>query len=134
MTVALDDLGRRRRRLKAEALAGQALSFRIRRRVRPDGAGELSAPHALERALQATSRSIELEGPDGELQPERGRLGVDSVRASERQRVTWLLGARYDDGQRALELVEQQPPGGLKLEGQRRVEDVRGGQPVVAPA
>jgi hypothetical protein len=59
---------------------------------------------------------------------------VDSVRASDRQRVAVLLGARDDGGQRALELVEQQPPGGLKLERECSVEDVRGGQAVMEPA
>ena len=79
-------------------------------------------------------RAIELERPDGELQPERGRLGVDSMCAPDRQRVAVLLCPRDDAGQRALELVEQEPPGGLQLERQRRVQDIRGGQPVVEPA
>src|SRR4029450_115974 len=106
MTVALDDLGRRRRRLEAEALAHQALDLGIGRRVRPDRAGELADTHSFERALQARSCAIELEGPNGELQPECRRLCVDSVRTSDRQRVAVLLGPRDNAGQRALETTE----------------------------
>jgi hypothetical protein len=36
----------------------------------------------------------ESERPAGQLQPERGRLGVDAVRPADRERASMLVGAR----------------------------------------
>ena len=70
----------------------------------PTAPESLPTRDPLERARAAASRvAVELERPDGELQPERGRLGVDAVRAADHRRLPVLLGARDDGGERAVE-------------------------------
>ena len=134
VAVALEDLRRRRRRLEAEPLAGDALELGIGRGVRADGAGELADAHALERARDALPVPVELERPARELQPERRRLGVHAVRAAHLQRRAMLLGARDDDGERRVEALEDERAGGADLERERGVDDVGGGEAVVEPA
>ena len=134
VSVALDDLRRRRRRLQPEALARDPLDLGVDRRVLADGAGELADAHAFERARDARARAVELERPDRELQPERRRLGVDAVRAADAERQPVLLRARDDRRERAVEAVEQQRSGLLDLERERGVDDVRRGEAVVEPA
>ena len=103
MSVPLDDLRRRRSRLEAEALAGDSLDLGVDGRVLADGAGELADAHAFERARDASPRTVELECPNGELQPERRRLGMHAVRAADAERELVLLGARGDGRERALD-------------------------------
>ena len=70
----------------------------------------------------------------GELEAERGRLGVDAVRAADAQRVrvlARLLGERGGQLARARDDHLAGPP---QLQRERRVEHVRGGQPEVDPA
>jgi hypothetical protein len=70
----------------------------------------------------------------GELQPERRRLGVDAVRPPDAERVAVLVRPGGDGVERAVDAGEQQPPGLLDLERERRVDDVGGGEAVVEPA
>src|SRR5439155_20387303 len=79
--VALDDLSRRGLRFEAELLTGRTLDLGIDRRIVPDGARELSDPHAFERMRHARARAVELECADGELEAEGRRLGMNAVRA-----------------------------------------------------
>ena len=100
VAVALEDLRRARRRLEAEPLAGDPLDLRVGGRVRADGARELADAHPFERARDACALPLELERPAGELQPERRRLGVDPVGATDRDRLALLLRSGDDGGQR----------------------------------
>ena len=134
VAVALDDLRRRRRGLEPEPLAGQALDLGIGRRVRSDCAGELADADPFERAGHPLAGAVELERPDGELEPEGRRLGVDAVRAADGQRVAVLLGPRDDGAESALDPGEDQPAGLADLQRERRVDDVGGREPVVEPA
>ena len=134
VTVALEDLGRARRRLEAEALARDPLELGIGGGVRPDGAGELADAHPLERARDALPPARELERPAGELEPERRRLGVDAVRAADLERRAVLLGARDDRGEGVVEPGEDELPRFPDLERERGVDDVGGREPVVEPA
>ena len=77
--VPLQDLGRGRGRLETQPLARDPLELRIGRRVRADRAGELADAQPLQRATDALARAVELEGPAGELESERRRLGVHAV-------------------------------------------------------
>ena len=74
--------------------------------------------------IRARSR-VELKGPAAELEPERRRLGVHSVRASDRRRVAVLLRARDDGCERIVETGQHEPPGVLHGERERGVEHVR---------
>ena len=134
MPVALHDLRRRRLGLEPEPLARDALDLGIDRRVVPDRAGELPDPHARERGREPLTVALELERPDGELEAERRRLGVNAVRAADRQRQPVLLGALHDRVEGAVDPGQDELAGRADLERERRVDDVRRGQPVVEPA
>ena len=129
MPVALEDLRRARRRLEPEPLAGDPLDLGVGRRVRADGARELADAHPFERAVDPGAVPLERERPAGELEPERRRLGVDAVRAADRERVAMLLGPGDDRRERALDALEHERSGLLDLQRQRGVEHVRRGQP-----
>ena len=89
----------------------------------------------VERALQALGVAVGLEREAGELDAERGRLGVHAVRAADAQRVGVLaraLGQRVAASSRAPGRTTS--PARAQLQRQRRVEHVGGRQPVVDPA
>ena len=83
---------------------------------------------------QASAVAIELEGPDGELEAEAGRLGMDAVGAADANGAPVLAGKRHDGRERSLESLQDQLAGSPDLQRQRRVDDIRGGEPVVEPA
>ena len=93
MPVACYDLGRDGVGFQPESLAGDPLHLRVRGGIRADRAGELSDAHLLERGTEPPARPVELERPSGELQPERGGLGVDAMGTADRQCVPVLVGA-----------------------------------------
>ena len=134
MPVALNDLRRGRRRLEPESLAGDPLDLGVDRRVAADGAGELADAHAFESARDARPCAVELERPARELQPERRRLRVHTVRATDAERELVLLGARGDGCERAVEPGLQQRARLLDLQRERRVDHVRRREAVVEPA
>ena len=57
------------------------------RRVGADRAGDRAGRRLRERALQPLGVAVRLDREAGELEPERGRLGVDAVGAADAQRV-----------------------------------------------
>ena len=134
VSVALDDLRRRRRRLQPKAFARDPLDLGVDRRVLADGSGELADAHAFERACDARASTVELERPDRELEAERRRLGVHAVRAADAERQPVLLRACRDHRERSVETVAQERSGLLNLERERGVDDVRRGEAVVEPA
>ena len=118
VAVALEDLRRARRRVEPEPLARDPLDLRVDRRVLADRPGQLPDPHPRQRPLEPRPVAVEREGPAGELQPERRRLGVDAVRAAHAERLAMLLRAGDDGAERAIEPVEHERPG--VLHGERR--------------
>ena len=133
MPVPLQDLRRARRRLEPQALAGDVLDLRVDRRVLADRARELADAQALERVLDPHAVPLERERPSRELQPERRRLGVDPVRPAHAERLAMGLGLLDDGTERALQPLEQQRPGFLDRDRQRRVQDIRRGEAEVEP-
>ena len=63
VTVALEDLGRARRRLEAEPLARDALDLRLGGGVRADGAGQLADAQPLDRVHEPLAVAVERERP-----------------------------------------------------------------------
>ena len=59
---------------------------------------------------------------------------MNAVRAADTDRVAVLLRACDDGAERAVDPVEDEPPGILDLERKRRVDHVGRGQAVVEPA
>ena len=134
MPVALHDLGCRRLGLEPEPLAGDALDLGIDRRIVADGARELSDANSFERARDPAPGAVELEGPDRELQAEGRRLGVDAVRAADRERQAVLVRPLHHRGEGPVDPIHDQLARSAKLERERRVDHVGRGEPVVEPA
>ena len=134
MAVPLQDLRRGRSRLEPERLAREAFDVGGRRRVRADRPGDLPDAKAVERRLDAHAVAVELEGPAEELQTERGRLGVNAVRAADRERVTVLFGACDDGVGRTRDPVPDERARALDRQGERGVENIGRREPVVEPA
>ena len=134
MAVALEDLRGARSGLEPEPLAGDPLDLGIGGGVGADRARQLADAHPFERPSDAGAVTLEREGPAGELETERRRLGVDAVRAADRQCLAMLLGARDDGDERAVDPGEDQRAGVADLKRERGVEDVGGRQAVVEPA
>jgi hypothetical protein len=134
VAVALQHLGRGGRRLEPEPFAGEALELRARRRIGPHGSGELAHAKPLDRPRDPLAVAVEREGPAGELEPERRRLGVHAVRATDHERVAVLLGACRDGAEGTVEALEHERARLLHGQGERRVEHVGRRQAVVEPA
>jgi hypothetical protein len=100
MAVARDHLCRERVRLQGEALACESLDVGLELRVRADRAGELADAVRLQRPQQARARPVELERPADELPAERGRLGMDAVRAADADGVPVPLSLNDDSTSR----------------------------------
>ena len=85
-------------------------------------------------AAEAAEVAVGLEREAGEPEPERGRLGVDAVRAPDAEGLRVLAGAgdqRVAVGGRALDEDRARLD---ELQRERGVEDVGGGEAVVDPA
>ena len=96
MPVALENLRRGGRRVEAEPLAGDPLDLGVGRGVGTDGTRELAHADPLEPAVEPSTVTLELESPAGQLEPERGRFGVDAVRTADLERLAVLLRGRHD--------------------------------------
>ncbi len=134
MAVARDDLGGHVLALQPQPLHHPRLDRRRHRGVGADRAGELAEAQLLEGVGEAGEVAVGLEGEAGEAQAEGRRLGVDSVRPADAERVALL--------QRPLDQCVAVGAGGgeddlaglAQLQRQRRVEHVGGGEAVVDPA
>ena len=115
-------------------LAREPLELGVGCGVGTDGARELADAHPLERARDPLPGARQFEGPAGELEPERRRLGVHAVRAADLQRLAVLLRPCRNGGEGAVEPGEDEHAGLLDLQRERGVDDVGGGEAVVEPA
>ena len=129
--VALDDLGGDRLRDEPELAADLLLDVGVDVSEGPHRARDLPDPHGLLGPPQALEVSARLGMPEGRLEPEGGRLGVDAVGAADHQRLLVGEGEPAERLAEALEAVEQQVGGALELERERGVDDVRRRQPQV---
>ena len=97
VAVARDDLGRDRLGGEPEPLEHARLELRPERGVGADRAGDRADRGLRERALEPLGVAVRLEREPGELEAERGRLGVHAVGAADAQRAgvrARLLGQR----------------------------------------
>ena len=96
-----------------------------------------TAPESLPTAIavaggaQAAPVAVGLQGPQGELGPEGGRLGVHAVGAPGDRHVQQLEGPRLEGGHERVEVGQQQVGRPGERGAQRGVHHVGGGQPVV---
>ena len=130
VTVTGDHL-RRRHRLQAERGADVGFDGGIDVRVRPDGTRELADGDRIPGPTHALPVPIGLERPQGELGPERSRLGVHAVGAAGHRDVHELQGPGAQGVDERVEVGQQEIGGAGEGGAQRGVHHVRRGQPVV---
>src|SRR5207237_9048278 len=109
----------------------EPLDIRVARRVGPDRPGQLADSIRRERGRDSGARPIELVGPARELPAEGRWLCVNAVRSADADGVPMLFGTRGHECRRALDSLDDEPARVLDLERQRRVDDVRRGEPEV---
>ncbi len=113
-------------RVGVQAERGQdlGLDVRVQVAVRPDRTRDLARPDLVDGGRQPRSAAVDLEGPARELQPERGRLGVDRVGAAHHRRVGLGLRPRDEHGDEPVAIDQQARTGLAQLEGEPGVDDV----------
>ena len=99
---------------------------RIDLRECADRAGNGAGRDLLASRFQSLPRAKKFGVGDGELEPERGRLGVDAVRAADGRGVSCVLGARFQRGEELVDIGEQKIGGANELHVEAGVEHVRG--------
>ena len=132
--VALYDLRRDGGRPEAEPRADSLFDLRVEVRERADRAADLAHSHRLARALQTRAVAPHLVEPEREGEAERGRLGVDAVRAAHLRRGMELERAPFQDLHQRVCFLQQQVARVAQQQSVRRVHHVRGREAVVDEA
>ena len=94
-------------------------------------AGQLAHPDVVARGDQALAVTVQLVQPAGEHKAEAERFGMDTVGPAGHQGPALLDRPAPDHGRQAIEIVEKDVGGAHQLQGERRIEDVGGGQAAV---
>ena len=125
--VARDHLGRDRLDREPHGLGDMRLYPRVDLREGADRAGNGAGRDLLAGGDQPRLGPVELGIGLRELQPERGRLGMDAVRAADGRRQLVFEGAALQRGQQLVGIGDQDVGGARKLNVQAGVEHVGGG-------
>src|SRR5579863_1873417 len=96
--VAGDDLARDGSRLQAEPGADLLFGFRADVAEGPDGSRDLAHSQVFRGSFEAAGVAAQLVIPEGELQSERHRFGMDSVRTADLNGVLELPGSALKRG------------------------------------
>jgi hypothetical protein len=122
--------------LGAQVEPGQHAALEVRRRggVRAHRAGNRADGRLPERPLEAIGVPVRLEREAGQLDAERRGLGLDAVGAPDHDRLHVLARAARERVHQLVRPAQHDLPRVAQLQGERRVEHVRGGQPEVDPA
>ena len=97
VAVALHDLGRGGSGAQAERRADLVFEIGRNMGVRADRSGDLADRHVLAGKVEAALVAAQFVVPDGELEAERRRFGVDAVGAADHDRVFVLDRLLADD-------------------------------------
>jgi hypothetical protein len=114
--------------------ADPLLDLRVEVRERADRAADLADGHARPRARQTLAVAARLVEPEREGEPERGRLGVDAVRAADLRRVLEFKRAPPQDFEQRVNFREQQIARVAQQERVGRIHHVRRREAVVDEA
>ena len=117
--------------MEAERAEDLGLDVRAEMAVRPDRARDLARRDLVDGGRQPDPPALELERPAGQLEPERGRLGVDRVGPAHHHRPGFGPGTSDQHGEEAIAVEQQALAGGAQLERQPGVDHVAAGQPEV---
>src|SRR5262245_10189934 len=101
---------------------------------RTDGPRELADRNRLARAAKTLDVARDLRIPEGQLQTQRDRFGVNAVRSPDHGCLAMFEGAISHGGSQLVEILEKQVAGLLHLEGLSGVDHIRGGQTEWEPA
>ncbi len=93
------------------------------------GAAELAHPNLLARALHTRPSAAQLIQPPGEHEAQRERLGMHAVGPAHHQRVSLGGGPAPNRLVQSGQVTEQDVGGPGQLDGEGRVEYIRGGEP-----
>ena len=132
--VALEDLRRDGRGQQAQPRADRLLDLRRQVREGAHGARELAVGDRGPRAVEPLELPLQLRVPQGHLQAEGHRLGVDAVRAADHRRVLVAQGPLAHRFHQVDEVRAHEVARVAHQDGERRVHHVRRGEPVVQPA
>ncbi|GBC78241.1 hypothetical protein HRbin08_01728 [bacterium HR08] len=108
VAIARDDLRGDRLRSQSQAAADGLLHLGIEMGERADGARDLPHADLLASAPHALPIPLRLRVPQGELQAEGDRLGMDAMRASDHGRILEFEGATAQDLGQALQARQNQ--------------------------
>ncbi len=132
MTVTSDHLGRRNR-AQSERVADVAFDPGRDVRVRAHRAAQLHHRDVVACRPQAGAIPVDLQGPQGDLRPERGRLGVDAMGASDHDGFAVFAGEAHERGEQFGRGLDQEIGGVAQRPAQRGVDHVGRGEAVVDP-
>ena len=124
VAVARDDLCGDVLAREPQAREHAQLEVGTRGRVGADGAGDRADVRLVEGELQALGVAVRLECEAGELDAERGRLGVDAVGAPDAQRERVLARARSERGDELARAGDENLAGRPQLQREAGVDDV----------
>ena len=122
--VARDDLGRDRLDLEPHRLRHVRLDARVHLRKGADRAGDRAGRDLVARLPEPRLGAVEFGIGLRELQPERGRLGMDAVRAADGRRHLVLDGAALERGEQLVDVGDQDVGGAHELHVEAGVEHV----------
>ena len=112
---------------KAHRLGDMRFDARIDLREGADRAGNGAGRDLLARGDEPLARAREFGIGVGELEAERGRLGMDAVRAADGRRHLVLEGAALERGEQRVDVGDQDVGGAHELHVEAGVEHVRRG-------
>ena len=124
MAVARNDLGRDRLDRQTHLLGDMGFDARIDLRKGADRAGDRAGRNFLARRDEALFGAGKFGIGDGELEPERGRLGVDAVRAADGRRQLVFARAALQRGVKRVDIRNQKIGGADELNVEAGVEHV----------
>jgi hypothetical protein len=124
VAVAGDDLRRDVLALESEPGQHAPLEVGVGRRIGADRSGEGADRHLLEGRAQAAAVAIGLEREARQLDPERRRLGVHAVGATDAERARVLARAPRERRDELIRAAENDLAHGFQLQRQRGVEHI----------
>src|SRR5271154_3234775 len=134
VTVTRDHLGGDVLARQSQPLKDTRLEVRARRRVGADLARHRADRRLSKGALQARGVAIGLEGEARELDPERGRLGVNAMCSSDGQRLGVFAGSCGERRHPCVGARDYHLAGRAQLQRQGGIEHVRRGESEMDPA
>ena len=134
VAVALDDLRGESGGNEAELAADHLFHARVQVGVGADGSREGADADAFAGLLEPFDGAAKFVIHERHLEAEGDRLGVDAVGAPDHRGELVFVRFLGDGGAERFEVFQEHPARFVHLDGERGVEDIRRGHPLVNPA